>query len=185
MNYFKTLTSTTLVFFFSVLMMLPFATTVAQDSGNAASNQGLLEEIIVTARKREENLMDIPESVVAISGLNIDRQNIKSLEDVGLLVPSLNLSARADGFPNVSMRGLGSFGNTQGVGFYLDDVQVFSDASSRFGDMERIEVLKGPQGTLYGGSNIGGAIKFVSARPDPDEFSGRVKALVGEQSGVT
>ena len=182
MNYFKTLTSTTLVLFFSVLMMIPFATTVAQDSGNAASNQGLLEEIIVTARKREENLMDIPESVVAISGLNIDRQNIKSLEDVGLLVPSLNLSARADGFPNVSMRGLGSFGNTQGVGFYLDDVQVFSDASSRFGDMERIEVLKGPQGTLYGGSNIGGAIKFVSARPDPDEFSGRVKALVGEQS---
>jgi len=119
---------------------------------------------------------------VAISALNIDRQNIKSLEDIGLLVPSLNLSARADGFPNVSMRGLGSFGNTQGVGFYLDDVQVFSDASSRFGDMERIEVLKGPQGTLYGGSNIGGAIKFVSVRPDPDEFSGRVKALVGEQS---
>ncbi|SVC99316.1 uncharacterized protein METZ01_LOCUS352170, partial [marine metagenome] len=58
MNYFKTLTSTTLVLFFSVLMMLPFSTTVAQDSGNEASNQGLLEEIIVTARKREENLMD-------------------------------------------------------------------------------------------------------------------------------
>ena len=125
--------------------------------------------------------MDIPESVVAISGQNIDRQNIKNLEDVGLLVPSLNLSVRADGFPNVSMRGLGAFGNTQGVGFYLDDVQVFSDASSRFGDLERIEVLKGPQGTLYGGSNIGGAIKFVSARPDPDEISGRVKGLIGEQ----
>ncbi|GIS75383.1 MAG: hypothetical protein CM1200mP12_11020 [Gammaproteobacteria bacterium] len=83
------------------------------------------------------------------------------------MIPSLNLSTRADGFPNVSIRGLGSFGNTQGVGFYLDDVQVFSDASSRFGDLDRIEVLKGPQGTLYGGSNIGGAIKFVSARPDP------------------
>ena len=184
MSHCKFIISSTLAFLFITFVTFPVTTTVAQDSGNSASSQGLLEEIIVTARKREENLMDIPESVVAISGLNIDRQNIKSLEDVGLLVPSLNLSARADGFPNVSMRGLGSFGNTQGVGFYLDDVQVFSDASSRFGDMERIEVLKGPQGTLYGGSNIGGAIKFVSVRPDPDESSGRVKALVGEQ-GIT
>ena len=123
-----------------------------------------VDEVVVTARKREESLLDIPESVHAIGGADINRQNIKSLEDVGFLVPNLNLSPRADGFPNVSIRGLGSFGNTQGVGFYLDDVQVFSDASSRFGDLERIEVLKGPQGTLYGGSNIGGAIKFVSAR---------------------
>ena len=99
-----------------------------------------------------------------------------------MLIPSLNLSPRADGFPNVSIRGLGSFGNTQGVGFYLDDVQVFSDASSRFGDLDRIEVLKGPQGTLYGGSNIGGAIKFVSARPDSSESFKRIKAVIGEQS---
>ena len=140
-----------------------------------------VDEVVVTARKREESLLDIPESVQAIGGADINRQNIKSLEDVGFLVPNLNLSPRADGFPNVSIRGLGSFGNTQGVGFYLDDVQVFSDASSRFGDLERIEVLKGPQGTLYGGSNIGGAIKFVSARPDPSSSSKRVKAVVGEQ----
>ena len=82
---------------------------------------------------------------------------------------------RADGFPNVSIRGLGSFGNTQGVGFYLDDVQLFSDASSRFGDLERIEVLKGPQGVLFGGSNIGGAVKYVSKRPSADEDSVKVK----------
>ncbi len=181
MSHFKTFTYSTWALFFIMLATFPASTPMAQDTGNAAANQGLLEEIIVTARKREENLMDIPESVVAISGQDIDRQNIKNLEDVGLLVPSLNLSVRADGYPNVSMRGLGAFGNTQGVGFYLDDVQVFSDASSRFGDLERIEVLKGPQGTLYGGSNIGGAIKFVSVRPDPDEFSGRVKGLIGEQ----
>ena len=91
---------------------------------------------------------------------------------------------RTDGFPNVTIRGIGGFGNTQGVGFYLDDVQVFSDASSRFGDLDRIEVLKGPQGTLYGGSNIGGAVKFVSARPDPSETFGRVKGRFGEQSLV-
>ena len=151
----------------------------AEDGGTSAS--GALEVVIVTARKREESLLEIPESVAAISGADIDRQNLKGLDQIGFQVPNLNLSMRLDGFPNVSIRGLGSFGNTQGVGFYLDDTQIFSDASSRFGDLERIEVLKGPQGTLYGGSNIGGAIKFVSARPDSEEVSGRVKLLGGEQ----
>ena len=116
-----------------------------------------------TGRER----LEVPESLTALSGGVIESGNINGLEDIGLLVPNLNMSRRADGFPNVSIRGLGGFGNTQGVGFYLDDVQLFSDASARFGDLERIEVLKGPQGILYGGANIGGAVKFVSRRPDP------------------
>ena len=63
-------------------------------------------------------------------------------------------------------------------------MQIFSDASSRFGDLDRIEILKGPQGTLYGGSNIGGAVKFVSARPDSEDGFGRVKAVLGDQGVV-
>ena len=144
----------------------------------------VVEEIIVTARKRQESLLEIPESVAALSGGQIARQSIDNLRDIGLSVPNLNLSMRTDGFPNATIRGIGGFGNTQGVGFYLDDVQVFSDASSRFGDLDRIEVLKGPQGTLYGGSNIGGAVKFVSARPDPSDTFGRVKGRFGEQGLV-
>ncbi|WP_394729402.1 TonB-dependent receptor [Altererythrobacter sp. GH1-8] len=135
--------------------------------------------IIVTARKRSETNLEVPESVTAFSAETLARANIQDIDDVGLAVPNLQLSTRADGFPNVTVRGLGGFGNTQGVGFYLDDVQLFSDASSRFGDLERIEVLKGPQGILYGGSNIGGAVKFVSARPDPSAFEGRVAATAG------
>ncbi len=149
-----------------------------------AQSSAVLEETIVTARKREENLVDIPESVSAISGTSIDRQNIKGLNKIGLAVPNLNLSMRTDGYPNVTIRGIGAFGMTQGVGFYLDDVQLYGDASSRFGDLSRIEVMKGPQGVLYGGSNIGGAIKYVSERPSADEMSGRVKVLAGEQSVV-
>ena len=156
--------------------LLPSGAALAQEGA-----AGEIEEIVVTARKRAESLLEIPESVSVITGADIDRQNIKGLEDVGFQVPNLNLSMRLDGFPNVSVRGLGAFGNTQGVGFYLDDVQLFSDASSRFGDLERIEVLKGPQGTLYGGSNIGGAVKFVSARPDSESMFGRVKGVVGDQ----
>ena len=158
------------------ISLLPGGTAMAQEGA-----AGEIEEIVVTARKRAESLLEIPESISVITGADIDRQNIKGLEDVGFQVPNLNLSMRLDGFPNVSVRGLGAFGNTQGVGFYLDDVQLFSDASSRFGDLERIEVLKGPQGTLYGGSNIGGAVRFVSARPESDSTFGRVKSVVGEQ----
>ena len=147
-----------------------------------AQGETLLEEIIVTARKREENVLEIPESLTTFTGDMVESANINGLEDIGLLVPNLWMSRRLDGFPNVSIRGLGAFGNTQGVGFYLDDVQLFGDASSRFGDFERIEVLKGPQGILYGGANIGGAVKFVTKRPDPTEFSGRVKASAGEDN---
>ena len=153
----------------------PQATTIA------LAQEARLEEVVVTARKRDENLMDIPESVSAIGALEVERRNIKGLNKIGLAVPNLNLSMRTDGYPNVTIRGVGAYGMTQGVGFYLDDVQLFSDASSRFGDIERIEVLKGPQGVLYGGSNIGGAVKYVSKTPSTEELGGRLKVLAGEQ----
>jgi iron complex outermembrane receptor protein len=82
------------------------------------------------------------------------------------------------------MRGMGAFSLTQGVGFYLDDVQLISDPSARFGDLERVEVLKGPQGVLYGGNNIGGAVKFVTKRPSADAVSGSIKVMAGQQSSV-
>ncbi len=155
----------------------------AEAQNSSRSAQGLEEAppgvILVTARKRSETLIEVPETVTAFSQETLERAKIEDIDDIGLAVPNLQLSARADGFPNVTVRGLGGFGNTQGVGFYLDDVQLFSDASSRFGDLERIEVLKGPQGILYGGSNIGGAVKFVSARPEPGIFAGRLAAKAG------
>ncbi|MFQ6004867.1 MAG: TonB-dependent receptor [Woeseia sp.] len=165
----------------SLVLALPPAVLVTSTSANA-QEEIVLEEILVTARKREENVLEIPESVSTFAAAVIERANINGLEDIGLLVPNLYMSRRLDGFPNVSIRGIGGFGNTQGVGFYLDDVQLFSDASARFGDLDRIEVLKGPQGTLYGGSNIGGAVKFVAMRPDPERFFGYAKLRAGEDS---
>lgn len=186
MNYIKFLT----ISLFVLLLSVTGNNTVKADeavtsSGTSSVTSSLgLEEIIVTARKREESLLDIPETVVAISGKTISRQNIKNLDKIGMSVPNLNLNTRADGWPNVTMRGMGAFSLTQGVGFYLDDVQLFGDASSRFGDLDRIEVLKGPQGVLYGGSNIGGAVKFISTRPSPDETTGHFKVMAGEQNST-
>tara|TARA_B100000929_G_scaffold257132_1_gene219715 strand:+ start:1538 stop:3688 length:2151 start_codon:yes stop_codon:yes gene_type:complete len=163
---------------FSLMNIESYAQTDATQGASVVT----IEEIVVTARKREESLLDIPETVVAISGETISQHNMKTLDKIGMTVPNFNLNTRTDGWPNVTMRGMGAFSLTQGVGFYLDDVQLFGDASSRFGDLDRIEILKGPQGVLYGGSNIGGAIKFISTRPSPDAVSGNVKIMVGEQS---
>lgn len=171
-------------FFAAVSAALLSIFTPTMVTGQATENTAgsVLEEVIVTARKRQENILEIPVSISFISEDLIARANINGLEDISLLTPNLFMGVRTDGFPNVSIRGLGAFGNTQGVGFYLDDIQIFTDASSRFGDLSGIEILKGPQGTLYGGANIGGAIKFVTTRPNTDAFSGRVKVSAGEDN---
>jgi outer membrane receptor protein involved in Fe transport len=124
-----------------------------------------LEEIVVTARKREETIQSIPETVTALSREAINEAHITRPDDIGILVSNLNIVTRADNTPDVVLRGVGSFGVIQGVGFYVDDVQQFEGQTIRPEDVERIEVLKGPQGTLFGGANIGGAIKYVSRAP--------------------
>ena len=93
----------------SVLSLLAFPVISIAEEGDSVN---LIEEITVTARKREETVLSISESVTAISGSDIDKQNIKGLDKIGLLVPNLNLAMRADGYPNVSMRGIGAFGLT-------------------------------------------------------------------------
>ena len=97
------------------LLSVPAQTVVAEQA--EADDQ--IEEVLVTARKREESLLEIPESVVAISGDDIDRQGLKGLEDIGFQVPNLNLSVRLDGFPNVSIRGFRGVWQHPGGGFLL------------------------------------------------------------------
>ena len=165
-----------------IVTLVGTSTRIYAEEDAVSTTKDYIEEIIVTARKRDESLREIPESVSAISGFELEQGHITHINDIGLKVSNLNLSSRADGNPNVTIRGVGSFGNTQGVGFYVDGTQIFVDASAEFGDMERIEVLKGPQGTLYGGSNIGGAVKFVTRRPQLREFGGNIEFEAGEQS---
>jgi iron complex outermembrane recepter protein len=168
----------------AVTAALGVSAAASAQQGSPAESAVVLDDIIVTARKRAESTFEIPETINTLQREVIERARIAGLADIGQMVTNVNLSTRTDGFPNVSVRGVGSFGNTQGVGFYLDDVQIFSDASARFGDLERIEVLKGPQGTLYGGSNIGGAVRFVTVKPDPTDLYGNATLTAGEQGLV-
>jgi iron complex outermembrane recepter protein len=140
----------------------------------------VLEEIVVQARKRAETLFDIPESIAVLSSEALQRAGVSGLDSLGRQTPNIILNRRQDNEPNVVIRGVGAFGNTQGVGFYIDDVQNFTDQSARIEDVERVEILKGPQGTIYGGSNIGGAVRYITRKPQP-ELSGEAHLQVGEQ----
>lgn len=151
----------------SVLAALPLTLTSATaqtGSGSTASNStdNLAGEIVVTARKRSERMIDVPETISAFSEASLQKAGITNLDKLGQAVPNVVLNRRGDNEPNVVIRGVGSFGNVQGIGFYIDDVQNFTDQASRLVDLERVEILKGPQGTLYGGSSIGGAVKYVT-----------------------
>jgi len=141
------------------------AQTISPSALRAKSNFSALPTVVVTARKRSEKIQSIPETVEAFGSQQIANAHITQIVDLSNLVSNLNITTRADQTPDVVLRGVGSYGIVQGVGFYSDDVQLFDGQTVRPEDLDRIEVLKGPQGTLYGGSNIGGAIKYITKLP--------------------
>ena len=133
--------------------------------------QGLIEEVVVTARKRDESLMDVPLSVSALSASDLARFQVDDLGDIQNIVPNLSLNMGDAANAVIYIRGVGqrdslSFADP-GVGVYLDDVYMGRAQGSFLDvvDVTRIEVLRGPQGTLYGRNTIGGAIKYVTAGP--------------------
>jgi iron complex outermembrane receptor protein len=137
-----------------------------------------IPEIVVTAQKREQRLQDVPISIGAITGDEIDRTGAGEFKDLLLSIPGVSYSASQTGLARYSIRGISTDAANPTVGLYLDDVSLITINNSFAGaanplliDLDRVEVLKGPQGTLYGGSAMGGAIKFVSRKPVLDEFS--------------
>jgi iron complex outermembrane receptor protein len=161
-----------------VCTALAGAPTFAAETDTQATNSQEAVElgaIVVTARKREESLRDVPESIAAFSDGAMAVRGIETINDLARQTPSLSLSERQNHVPNVVLRGIGSYGFVEGVGFYIDDVQNYTDKTMRLEDLERVEILKGPQGTLFGGSSLAGAVRYISKRPkfDPSaEFKG-------------
>jgi iron complex outermembrane receptor protein len=157
----------------------------------AATDDASLEEIVVTAQKRAEKLLDVPASVSAISGDRLQSLQVNSLSDLANYVSGLSVSAGgAPGFRTIVLRGLStSYSNaTTGplVGTYVDDLPVGNSTAGARGamygldlnpyDVDRVEVIKGPQGTLYGANTMGGLVKYVLRKPD--------LANVGVQMGI-
>ncbi len=135
-------------------------------------------EIVVTARKSNERIQDVPVSLTAVSAETLRDRGAVDVKDVLRSVPGLANSGTERGLSRYSIRGLSTYASSPTVGIYLDDISLVTIGTTfsggydpMFFDVQRLEVLKGPQGTLYGGSAMGGAIKYVSATPDPSRFS--------------
>lgn len=142
-------------------------------------------EIVVTAQKREERLKDIPLSVSAVSGESLERRGIKDAIDLAKAVPALGAYPVSPGQNLLSIRGISGFrGDSALVGTYLDEIPLSGGVRLGDGagldvqtlDLTRVEVLKGPQGTLFGEGAIGGVIRYISNNPRLDLVSGNVRA---------
>lgn len=172
---FKILLATT-----TAAMALSAGTAFAQDAP-AADDSAQLDDVVVTARKREERLQDVPIAVTAVSGETLEREQINVIKDVASLTPGLNISSDAVGRAFMSIRGVGTtlIDTVQpGVGIFIDGIYQpnTSYLNNPVVDVERIEVLRGPQGTLFGNNTLGGAINVITRTPT-DTFSGRATAV--------
>ena len=152
---------------------------------HAEQQSSLLEEITVVAQRRSENLQDVPIAISALSEAAIEKADIHDLTDIATRVPSLTYSPFSPGQNIVSLRGVSSnddgAGTDNSVAIFVDEVYLgrVSNINPEMFDIERVEVLRGPQGTLYGKNTIGGAINIVSTRPDTERFSARLRANFG------
>lgn len=143
-----------------------------------------LEEVMVYAQKRVESLQDVPISVTAIPGESIQEGEIMSIQDVAAITPNFTVTQFNIGEPQYFIRGIGSTNDSAGsdpaVGTFIDDVYIgrTGGASMDLYDLERIEVLRGPQGTLFGKNVVGGAVSIYTLKPSQD-FSAKLGATVG------
>lgn len=146
----------------------------------AASHSRMLEEVVVTAQKREENLQNVPISIQAFSGENLDARGVTDATALQRITPGLTIT-QSVGFTLIYLRGVGSDAFLLGdpsVAYYIDNIYFpFSQGlAQEFGALERIEVLKGPQGTLFGRNAVGGAVNVLTKAPKFGERSSSIES---------
>ena len=151
---------------------------------DASKPVGFREEVVVTAQKRTEAIADIPASVTVVPEQLLEQQHVDDFKDLLPLVPGLSLTETRPGSTRVTLRGINTGGVASTIGIYFDDVPFGSSTGLANGsisagdfdtfDVARVEVLRGPQGTLYGASSLGGVLKFVPNRPRNDRFEARL-----------
>jgi iron complex outermembrane recepter protein len=165
-----------------------FAAQAQESPRRAPVDEKLIEEIVVTAQKREQVLVDIPMSVTVLSGVSLERQQADNFQDLVALVPGLNIDSATRGVTRLTLRGINTGGVASTVGVYVDEVPFGSSSGLANGailsgdfdtfDLARVEVLRGPQGTLYGASSLGGVLKYVPNPANTEVFEARLQGSV-------
>ena len=147
----------------------------------AAETEASLEEIIVTAQRREQGLQDVPIAITALTAAFLSERQIFDTESLSQYTPSLHIFAEQTGSEFYTIRGIGraneDLASDSGAAVFIDDIYVPRQGAANLAlfDVERVEVLRGPQGTLWGKNATGGAINIITRKPG-DEMSGYVSA---------
>jgi iron complex outermembrane recepter protein len=168
----------------------PDAAAIAQQ---ISAPPDTLEEIVVTAEKRESTVQKTPISITAIAGEDLQARGLTSAQDLVRAVPGVAVSSAGPGQAQYEIRGLSAAGGeSPTIGFYLNETPITPPAAATTGksavdpdlyDLARVEVLRGPQGTLYGAGSLGGTVKLVSNSPDPSGFYGSAQTSVSQTAG--
>ncbi len=150
------------------------------------AQNAMLEEVIVTATKRKSNLQDLPQAITAFTTEDIERQGFLGIDDYANKIPSLAFARREPAGTSVVFRGVAAsgiqFGTNPSAGVYLDEqpiTQAGLNPDPRLIDIERVEALSGPQGTLFGDASQSGTLRIITNKPDPGEFNGWVEGTLG------
>ena len=179
----------------AALALLTQAPASAEDAASDAAAPPVQSstDIIVTAQKREQTLIQVPQSVTVVSGAALETQQANTFADYLKLVPGLQLNQSQPGTSRLILRGVNTGGVASTVAVYVDETPFGSSSgqvngailSSDFDtfDVARIEVLRGPQGTLYGANSLGGLLKFVTNEPELGTFNGKVRSGVETTKG--
>ncbi len=143
----------------------------------AEGSEQALKEIVVTAQKREERLHDVPMSIVAMNADELRERSVTGVDDLAMIVPGMSASSNGGYSRQINLRGISNpVGSSSLIGVYLNEAAVTGGLISQLDlqtyDLERVEVLRGPQGTLYGDGSAGGTLRFITRAPVLDSFGG-------------
>lgn len=177
----------------------PDATTAAPAAATANSKiSDQIQTVVITANKRKEDASKVPLSISVVGGDELNAQHVDDFAAVTRSIPNISFSGgggggnagNGPGLSNIEMRGISSSGGMATVGIYLDDVSMsagnvysMGSAEPKFFDIDHIEVLRGPQGTLYGASSMGGTVKFIANQPNLKEQEGNITLDVSSTEG--
>ncbi len=165
----------------------------ARAQTTAPLSNSAVSEVVVTAQKRASTVQDTPISISAVSGADLQARGMTDFTTLAQSVPGVSLKSEGPGQTEVELRGMtSSGGNSSTVGFYLDDVPLTAPAGAQNGkvvinpglyDLSRVEVLRGPQGTLYGSGSMGGTVRLITNAPDPSGFHASGESILSGTEG--
>jgi iron complex outermembrane recepter protein len=177
----------------SCMATLSFALRAHGQTASPIDGSTPLDEIVVTAQKRSSTIQTTPISITAVSGDELLARGITNFSNLAHTTPGVSLKSEGPGQTEIELRGMtSSGGNSPTVGFYLDDVPLTAPAGAQNGkvvidptlyDLKRIEILRGPQGTLYGSGSMGGTVRLITNQPELGAFAASVQNISSGTEG--